>query len=332
MEENQKSLNKMRNAKKVSIIVCTYNAKDDLKECLESLENQDYDEKEIIIVNDASEDGTSEFLQDFKSQTKMKMTVITNETNFGVAGSRNVGIQHATGEIIAFTDADCVADRSWISELVKGYGHADVGAVGGSISDKRITNIWELSDKGHDFVTSAEGYVSYIQGCNMSFEAKVLRKFMFNDEIKYGYEEALLCDYLIGDGYKIYYKPQAVVHHKRRSHLGALLRRKYLLGLSSIWYRKKQHEFFMFKRHLILLIALFCLPFFVINKLFLYFFLLLFLIFSLSLLRDEIIFKKKSIEEILLTFPFLIFIEFAHFGGSFAGLVKFRVLKSPHKK
>ena len=77
-------------------------------------------------------------------------------------------------------------------------------------------------------------------------------------------------DYLIGYGYKIYYRPQAVVHHKRSTRLLALWRRKYLLGLSSIWYRKKQNKFFMFKRHFILLIALFCLPFLVINKIFLF--------------------------------------------------------------
>jgi len=311
--QNKKGINRVVGSKKVSIIVITFNAKDELKECLESLENQDYSNKEIIIVNDASTDGTLGFLQQYQNQTTMEMTVITNKTNLGVAGSRNVGIQHATGEIIAFTDADCTADHRWVSELVKGYYHQTIGAVGGSISDKRITNIWELSDKGHDFVASAEGFVSYIQGCNMSFEAKVLRKFMFNDEIKYGYEEALLCDYLIGAGYKVYYRPQAVVHHKRRSHLRSLLKRKYLLGLSSIWYRKKQNKFFMFKRHVVLFIALFCIPFFFINKIFLYLSLVLFSVFSFSLLRDEIIFKKKSIEELIITFPFLIVIEFAHF-------------------
>ena len=314
-------------SKKVSIIVITFNAKDELKECLESLENQDYNEKEIIVVNDASTDGTLEFLLQYQKQTAIEIKIITNKANHGVAGSRNVGIQHATGEIIAFTDADCVADRKWISELVKGYDYKDVTAVGGSISDKCITNIWELSDKGHDFVASEEGYVSYIQGCNMSFDSSVLRNFMFNDEIKYGYEEAILCDNLVGDGYKIYYRPQAVVHHKHRSNLLSLLKQKYLRGESSMWYRKKQNKLFMFKRHIIFLIALFLIPFFALNKIFIYLSLLLLLGFSLSLLRDEIIFKRKSIQEIMITFPLLIFIEFSHFWGSVVGLVKFRVLK-----
>lgn len=315
-------------SKRVSIIVITYNARDDLKECLTSLENQDYDEKEIIVVNDASLDDTLGFLQVYQSHTAMEIIVISNKKNLGVAGSRNVGIQHATGDIIAFTDADCVADKSWISEVVKGFDHKGVAAVGGRIYDKSITNIWELSDKGHDYVASEEGYVNYIQGCNMSFRSNVLKKYMFNDEIKYGYEEALLCDYLIRDGHKIYYSPQAVVHHKHRTNLRALLKQKYLRGVSSIWYRRKQNKFFMFKRHIILLIALLFIPFVIMNKLFLYISLVLFSLFTLSLVRDEIIFNSKTIREIIVTFPLLILIEFSHFGGSVAGLLKFRVLRT----
>lgn len=314
--------------KKVSIVICTYNARDDLKECIESLENQDYTgEKEIIVVNDASSDGTLEFLQEIKTRIQTRFIVVTNKTNIGVAGSRNEGIRHATGEIIVFTDADCIADRKWLSELVEGYKHDGVVGVGGGILDRRITNIWELSDKGHDFVASKEGYVTYIQGCNMSFFSNVLRKYMFNNEIKYGYEEALLCDYLINDGYKIYFRPKAVVHHKRRSNMAALLRRKYLLGLSSIWYRKKQKRLFMFKRHIILFAALLLIPLIWVNRLFLYISLMLFIVFSISLLRDEIIFKGKNVREILLTLPFLIFIEFSHFWGSLIGMLKFRIIK-----
>ncbi len=316
-----------RSLEKVSVIVCAYNAKDDLRECLESLENLDYNKKEIIVVNDASTDGTMKFLREYQRQTQIDIKIITNENNLGVAGSRNAGIQHATGNIIAFTDADCVADPAWISELTKGYGHKGVVAVGGKISDKAVTNIWELLAKGHDFVGTQEAYVSYIQGCNMSFDRAVLKKYMFNDELKYGYEEALLCDYLIRDGYNIYYRPQAIVHHKHRTNLLALLRQKYLRGVSSIWYRRKQSKLFMFKRHIILLTALLLVPFLVLTKIFLYLSLILFLVFTCSLIRDEIIFNK-TIREILYTLPLLILVEFAHFGGSIAGLLKFRVLKT----
>ena len=312
--------------KKVSIVVITYNAKDDLKECLQSLERQSYNEIEIVVVNDASTDGTFQFLQQYRKKTSTELVIISNKTNKGVAGSRNVGIQHAIGDIIAFTDADCVAETGWMSELIQGFDQKGVVAVGGKVIHKRIRNIWELSEKGHDFVSSSEGYVSYIVGCNMCFLSDVLKKVMFNDELKYGYEEALLCDDLSDAGYKIYYRPQAIVQHKHRSTLGSLLKRKYALGSSSIWYRKKRNKLFMLKRHIIFLVAFLLLPFSLIDQSFPSLVFILCLIVSASLLRDELIFDAKSIKEIIITFPFLFFIELFHFAGSIAGFIRYRML------
>lgn len=313
-------------SKKVSIIVITYNAKDDLEECLKSLEQQDYDRKEVLVVNDASIDDTENFLKRYQRECSFEMSVITNKTNKGVAGARNIGIQHAKGELIAFTDSDCVADTRWISELVQGFDQKDIVGVGGRVIHKRISNIWELSEKGHDFVATKEGYVSYVVGCNMSFVRDLLKNYMFNDELKYGYEEALLCDYMIEAGHKIYYRPQAIVQHKHKSTLKSLFRRKYMLGESSIWYRKKRRKLFMFKRHIILLGAILMIPFTSISFSFFFLTLFLFIVFTLSLLRDELIFREKSIREIILALPFVIFIEFSHFSGSISGLIKYRIL------
>jgi GT2 family glycosyltransferase len=315
-------------ATKVTTIVITYNAKEDLKECLESLEKQAYKEKELIVVNDASTDDTLNFLKQYKNQTSMEMKVISNERNLGVAGARNVGIKHAAGDIIAFMDSDCVADRNWVLELVKGFKQKDIAAVGGSISDGRISNIWELVRKGHDYVATSEGYVPFIKGCNMSFDTNVLKKYMFNDEIKYGYEDILLCDSLNDDGYRILYKPEAVVHHKHRSTLKRLLKQMYLRGYSSIWYLKKRKKFFMYKRHFLILCALIFILFSKMNQTFLYVFLFLFSVASFYLVLEEIKFNKKTVKEIILTFPFRVFIELFHFAGAMAGILKFRVLGS----
>ncbi len=313
--------------KKVSIIVCTYNAKDDLKECLASLEKQDYDNTEIVVINDASTDGTEEFLLQFQRQSRSKIRTRTNRTNLGVAGARNEGIRHTTGDIIAFTDADCVADPEWISELIAGFQQQEVAGVGGKIVDARIDNIWQRTNKGHDFVAASEGEVPFIKGCNMSFDGDIVRTFQFNSEIKYGYEELLLCDALIDKGYKIYYKPQAVVHHKHRADVASILKQKYLRGKSSIWYLQQRNRFPIYKRHLILMLACCLLPWMFLYPLSLYLTLILFSIFCLSLLREELMFQEKDIKEIILTFPFLLIIEFAHFLGSCAGLVTFRIIR-----
>jgi glycosyltransferase involved in cell wall biosynthesis len=288
----------------------------------------EYQAEEVIVVNDASTDGTLEFLESFRQLSDMNITIFTNPTNLGVAGSRNVGIRQAKGEIIAFTDADCVVHPNWISELMKGYKHDRVAAVGGSILSKQITNIWELCEKGRDFVATREGYVSHLVGCNMSFDRTILQQHMFDDDLKYGYEEYLICDKLVSEGHKIYYRPQAIVNHKHRSNWFSLMRRKYLLGFASIWYRKKVRKLFMLKRHILLTAALLTLPFIMLSesKMLLYSFFLLLALPALSLLRDEMLFGQKTFKEILITFPLLIFIELSHLAGALAGLIKFRLL------
>ena len=318
--------------KRVSIVICAYNVENDLKDCLESLEKQDYQETELIVVDDASEDATLNYLRDFKENTKIKTVFTSNQSNLGVAGSRNAGIRLASGDIIAFTDADCVADRRWISELVRGFCEMNAHAVGGGVMNGPAKNIWELLDKGNNFVAPEEGFVPYIQGCNMSFSAPVLRKYMFNDEIKYGFEETILCDYLMKDGCKIYYRPQAIVHHKSRNTFISLGKLKYRRGQSSVWYRKKQNKLFIYLRHIILFLALLCIPLSIFNGFFGYLALSFFFVFCLGLFRDEIILRTKKNRQIFVTFPFLVLIEFAHFWGSLVGFWKFRVLKKDEKK
>jgi glycosyltransferase involved in cell wall biosynthesis len=317
---------------RVSIVVCAYNAGDDLRKCLDSLAAQEHREIEIVVVDDASTDTTLDCARQFRARTDADTIVLSNETNLGVAGSRNVGIRQARGDIIAFTDADCIAAPNWISELIKGFGVSNASAVGGSIADRPTSRYWERVDRSSNFVARTEGAVSYIQGCNMSFDRRAATPLLFNDELKYGYEEALLCDQLIAAGRNIYYRPQAVVIHKHRPTFSALCRQKYSRGLSSIWYRKKQKMFPLLIRHLALLLAFVSLPLMMISGAFLLVSLSLFLVFLLSLLWDEVQFRRKSTEEILVTLPGTIIIELVHGAGSVAGLIKFRLLRRPSRR
>ena len=181
-------------------------------------------------------------------------------------------------------------------------------------------------------MASSEGYVSYIQGCNMSFDARVLRLHRFNQEIKYGYEEAMLCDDLIKGGFRIWYNPKAKVHHKHRAILLGLLRQKYLRGYSSIWYRKRQGMSPMLKRHFLMLLCLLLLPGLAINAVFGYGALICFALVVLGLLRDERLYGTKSMLEVLVTLPVMVGTEMAHFCGALAGVFVFRILEAGSKR
>lgn len=105
--------------KKVSIIVPIYNAEKYLKECLESLVNQTYNNFEIILINDGSIDNSSDICKEY---IKIYDNIIYQENeNHGVSYSRNFGIKLATGEYIAFVDSDDYIEHDMITNLLKEF-------------------------------------------------------------------------------------------------------------------------------------------------------------------------------------------------------------------
>lgn len=90
--------------KQFSIVVPVYNGEGHIKKSIDTLLKQDYDNYEIIIINDGSTDGTENILNEFyKSDSRIK---IINNMNKGVSFSRNLGIQESSGEYILFLDSD----------------------------------------------------------------------------------------------------------------------------------------------------------------------------------------------------------------------------------
>ena len=96
---------------KVSVVVCVYNGERTMDACLASLEKLNYPNYEVLVVNDGSTDSTREIAEGYD------YIRLINQENKGLSEARNVGIEATTGEIIAFTDADCMADPDWLTHL-----------------------------------------------------------------------------------------------------------------------------------------------------------------------------------------------------------------------
>ena len=111
----------------LSVIVPTYNRKDKIGDCLDSLINQDYPNFETIVVDDGSTDDTSKIVSNYP------VKLIKNEKNLGLWEARNIGIENSKGEIIAFLDDDALAERDWLKKLVECMNSPEIAVVTGPI-------------------------------------------------------------------------------------------------------------------------------------------------------------------------------------------------------
>lgn len=102
----------------VSIVMPSYNSSKTIKESIESVLSQDYDNWELLITDDCSSDKTVSIVNDFSSQDK-RVTLIVNEVNAGAGFSRNVSIARSSGKYIAFLDADDIWMPNKLSAQVK---------------------------------------------------------------------------------------------------------------------------------------------------------------------------------------------------------------------
>ena len=115
----------------ISVIIAVYNGEDFLKECLPAITESADAETEIILVNDGSTDKSAEIGKRFG------VRIINCEQRSGAAKARNIGVEHATGEIILFVDADVVVKSDTIKKVRRIFSeNPQVSAVFGSYDDQ----------------------------------------------------------------------------------------------------------------------------------------------------------------------------------------------------
>ena len=210
---------------KVSVVINTYNRSKSLRKTLDSFRWQTYSEFEIVVVNGPSTDNTFQLLEEYSNKIKIISCAVAN-----ISVSRNIGISHSVGDIVAFIDDDAVPYPNWLQSLCSQYDENDVGGVGGFvwnhtgieyqtryiICDRYGENRKLLHFDPSDFYSfpGAAWYPSLI-GVNASFRKNVLLEIGgFNETYAYYLDETDVCLRIIDSGYKILFAPSAKVHHK----------------------------------------------------------------------------------------------------------------------
>jgi len=111
----------------ITIIIPCYNAGQTIELTLRALvEDELHAQKEIIVVDDGSTDNTPEVVCSFPQVKCLR------QDNAGPAAARNRGAQEAQGDILFFTDSDCVPRREWVKHMIIHFADESIGAVSGS--------------------------------------------------------------------------------------------------------------------------------------------------------------------------------------------------------
>ncbi len=110
----------MENSDLVSIVVPVYNTEKYLKKCLDSVLAQDYENLEIILIDDGSTDGSVKIIDDYQKRDQRIVSI--HQKNGGQSRARNVGIKMATGKYLCFVDSDDEIDKSYVSEMITAMG------------------------------------------------------------------------------------------------------------------------------------------------------------------------------------------------------------------
>lgn len=120
---------------KISAIICTHNRDNYLGAAIDSLLVQDFDEFEVVVVDNGSSDRTRQVVEDRLSHPHLKYAF---EPILGLSVARNRGAKESSGEIIAYLDDDAVASAGWLRVLYQAYRQNEKLAIAGG----KVTLIW----------------------------------------------------------------------------------------------------------------------------------------------------------------------------------------------
>jgi len=194
----------------ISVVVVTYDSRDEL-DCLRPLQNDDFDDYELILRDDE-----------------------------GIARARNAGVREASSDKLVFIDDDAVPQPGYlqrISNLLEEHA-----VVAGRVVDPRDHYFSRMGDeRGYD-QGDIPKMTDTLVGCNMAFRCEVFEEVGYFDEnVDFGHDETLFADRVLNQ-FEIYYCPDVVVEHEFGNTIKKWWRKQIQYGPADVYKAKKQGE------------------------------------------------------------------------------------------
>jgi GT2 family glycosyltransferase len=222
---------------RVSVVVASYNGGRTLDETLQSLAKLTYPDYEVIVIDDGSTDNTSNIVANHD------VRCIRTE-NGGLSRARNLGIEAATGEIVAFIDSDAYADPDWLYHMVTSLREQEAAAVGGPNlappQDGFVADCVDFAPGNPTHVLIDDERAEHVPGCNMAFRKEALARIGgFDHTHRAAGDDVDVCWKLLVRDETIAFSPAAVVWHHRRPTVRAYLRQQRGYGFAEAHLRRR---------------------------------------------------------------------------------------------
>jgi GT2 family glycosyltransferase len=198
---------------RASVVVCAYQAQDTIEECLHSLMELDYPKYEILVVDDGSTDTTAQIACRFPVR-------LLSRDRLGLSEARNMGLEQAQGEFVAYIDADAQADPDWLTYLALALEVPGTAGAGGPNpvppDDPPVAQCVARAPGGPIHVLLDDERAEHVPGCDMAFRRERLLEIGGFDPIyRAAGDDVDVCWKLLDRGYHIRFHPSALVWHRR---------------------------------------------------------------------------------------------------------------------
>jgi len=230
----------MNNAKQiikglVSVLIVNWNGKHFLDGCFTTLFAQTYKNFEVIMVDNASKDGSIEYTKEKYPQIKL----VLNDENYGFAKGNRIGLDYCKGEYIFLLNNDTELHPDVLKNLVEALQPENVGGVCGKImsltnKEKCIFTLPKINSLTGKAVwineDSEKCKVDYLSGNSLMMKKSIIDKIGFLDEAYFAYfEETDLCARMIRAGYDLMYIPEVIVWHKEMGSTPSWFNKYYMM-------------------------------------------------------------------------------------------------------
>ncbi len=214
---------------KVSVVIPIYNGEEDVLGLIECLREQTYRDTlvEYLLVNNNSSDKTGEILEvvckESSAKGKSFQQLHQNQIQSSYA-ARNVGIRASSGDIIAFTDADCRPHPNWVEKLIEPFIVNQIGVVVGEISPLPGNSLLEKYAERCGVMSQKflleHPFKPYGQTANLAIRRVIFEQIgLFRPYLTTGGDADICWRISLETDWQLTFSPDAIIEHRHRSNL-----------------------------------------------------------------------------------------------------------------